>query len=40
MLLTDHIVTHKSCRRISANVYSSKEDYIDLKDALLRNIPL
>ena len=40
MLLTDHIVTHKSCRRISANVYSSKEDYINLKDALLRNIPL
>ena len=34
-----HALT-KSCCRISANVYSSKEDYINLKEALLRNIPL
>jgi len=26
--------------RISANVYNCKEDYILLKEALLRNIPL
>jgi len=43
---SDHVVTVITAfsgylwLRISANVYSSKEDYIHLKDALLRNIPL